>query len=86
MLFVYTVYHMPKNGPDTESSRRVHREVKARAARTGMDLSGYLLCEAERIASLPPVEEALARIAALPETGLSESPAEAVRAIREGAG
>ena len=68
-----------RNVPD-----EVHREVKARAARAGMSLSDYLLREAERIVSLPPVEEVLARIAALPETELSESPAEAVRAIREG--
>lgn len=75
---------MPKmiriwNVPD-----EVHREVKARAARAGMSLSDYLLREAERIVSLPPVEDVLARIAAFPETELSESPAEAVRAIREG--
>lgn len=78
------VNHMPKmirirNVPD-----EVHREVKARAARAGMSLSDYLLREAERIVSLPPVEDVLARIAAFPETELSESPAEAVRAIREG--
>ncbi len=70
---------MPKNVPD-----EVHREVKARAARPGMSLSDYLLREVERIVSLPPVEDVLARIAALPETELSESLAEAVRAIREG--
>lgn len=79
-----TVNRMPKmiqirNVPD-----EVHREVKARAARAGMSLSDYLLREVERVVSLPPVEEVLARIAALPETELSESPAEAVRAEREG--
>lgn len=68
-----------RNVPD-----EVHREVKARAARAGMSLSDYLLREVERIVSLPPVEDVLARLTSLPETELSESPAEAVRAEREG--
>lgn len=68
-----------RNVPD-----EVHRKVKARAASAGMSLSDYLLREVERIVSLPPVEDVLARIAARPETELSESPAEAVRAMREG--
>ena len=68
-----------RNVPD-----EVHREVKARAASAGMSLSDYLLREVERIVSLPPVEDLPARLASLPETELSESPVEAVRAIRGG--
>lgn len=60
----------------------VHREVKARAARAGMSLSDYLRREVERLVEVPPIEEVLARLAALERPRLSESPAEAVRAER----
>lgn len=78
-----TLAHMPKmiqirNVPD-----ELHREAKARAARAGMSLSGYLLRELERTLAQPTTEELLARIAAWEPPELSETPAEAIRAERE---
>ncbi|MYA20231.1 MAG: hypothetical protein F4Z25_08230 [Chloroflexi bacterium] len=67
-----------RNVPD-----ELHREAKVRAARAGMTLSGYLLRELERTLAEPTMEELLARIAAWEPPELSESPAEAVRAIRD---
>lgn len=67
-----------RNVPD-----ELHREVKARAARAGMTLSDYLLREVERITATPPVEEVLERFATKVRPGLSETPAEAVRAERD---
>ena len=77
------VVHMSKmiqilNVPD-----ELHREAKVRAARAGMSLSGYLLRELERTLAQPTMEELLERIAAWEPPELSESPAEAVRAIRD---
>ena len=78
-----TLAHMSKmiqirNVPD-----ELHREAKVRAARAGMSLSSYLLRELERTLSQPTMEELQARIAAWGPPELSESPAEAVRAIRD---
>ena len=78
-----TLTHMSKmiqirNVPD-----ELHREAKVRAARAGMSLSGYLLRELERTLAQPTMEELLERIAAWEPPELSESPAEAVRAIRD---
>ena len=67
-----------RNVPDA-----VHREAKVRAARAGLSLSDFLLRELEQTLSVPPVEAVLARIAGRSGPGLSESPAEAVRAERE---
>ena len=67
-----------RNVPD-----ELHREAKVRAARAGMSLSGYLLRELERTLAEPTMEELLARIAAREQPELSESSAEAVRAIRD---
>ena len=67
-----------RNVPD-----ELHREAKVRAARAGMSLSGYLLRELERTLAGPTMEELLARIAAREQPELSESSAEAVRAIRD---
>jgi len=67
-----------RNVPD-----ELHREAKVRAARAGMSLSGYLLRELERTLAQPTMEELLARIAARKQPRLSETSAEAVRAIRD---
>ncbi len=67
-----------RNVPD-----ELHREAKVRAARAGMSLSGYLLRELERTLAQPTTEELLARIAARKQPRLSETSAEAVRAIRD---
>lgn len=62
----------------------MHRELKARAARAGMTLSQYLLQEIATILQRPPLDEVLARIRSKSPVELSESPADAVRAVREG--
>jgi plasmid stability protein len=77
------VKHMSKmiqirNVPDG-----VHREVKARAARAGMSLSDFLLREVERVVETPPPEDVLARLTQRERPHLSETPAEAIRAVRD---
>jgi antitoxin FitA len=67
-----------RNVPD-----EVHRELKVRAARSGMSLSEFLLREVERIIELPPIDVVLARLAGRERPRLSETPAQAVRAERE---
>lgn len=62
----------------------LHRRLKARAALAGMSLSDYLLKEIEQIAERPTVEELRARLHSRLPVATSLSPAEAVRAEREG--
>lgn len=66
-----------RNVPD-----ELHREAKARAAMAGMTLSDYLLREIERTLSLPTVDELLARLEKMPSPDITESPADALRAVR----
>lgn len=66
-----------RNVPD-----ELHREAKARAARAGMTLSDYLLREIERALSLPTVDELLERLEKMPSPDITESPADALRAVR----
>lgn len=78
------VMHMPRmiqirNVPDD-----LHRKLKLRAVAAGMTLSDFLLREVAQIAERPPVEELLARIRSRPPATLSETPAEAIRAERDG--
>lgn len=68
-----------RNVPDA-----LHRRLKARAALAGMSLSDYLLAEIRQTAERPTVEELRARLHSLPRTTLSVSPADAVRAERDG--
>lgn len=68
-----------RNVPD-----RLHRKLKARAALKGMSLSDYLLAEMSRTAERPTTEEIRCRLEKKPPVTLSESPAEAVRAERDG--
>ena len=68
-----------RNVPDA-----LHRRLKSRAALAGMSLSDYLLSEIREAAERPTVEELRARLKSRPELKLSISPAEAVRAEREG--
>lgn len=67
-----------RNVPDD-----LHREVKARAARSGLSLSDYLLREVERIVATPPLEEVLGRFANRTRPELTETPVEALRRERE---
>lgn len=61
----------------------VHRKLKARAADRGTSLSEYLRQELERIAEAPTLKELRERVAQREPVALSETAAEAVRAIRE---
>jgi len=67
-----------RNVPD-----ELHRHLKSRAALSGMSLSDYLLREIHQIADRPTLDELRARLNQYPETALTVSPAEAVRAERD---
>jgi plasmid stability protein len=62
----------------------LHRRLKARAAMAGMSLSDYLLDEIRRVAERPTVEELRARLERRPAAVPALSPAQAVRAERDG--
>lgn len=67
-----------RNVPDA-----LHRRLKSRAALAGMSLSDYLLSELRQVAERPTLDELRARLHSRPETNLSVSPADAVRAERD---
>jgi len=62
----------------------LHRKVKARAALAGMSLSDYLMAEMRRTAERPTVAEIRQRLAARAPVAPAVSPADAVRAERDG--
>ena len=62
----------------------LYRRLEARAAEAGMSLSDFLLKEIHEMAEQPTLAEMRARLARLPPVDLSESPADAVRAERDG--
>ena len=62
---------------------RLHRKLKARAAREGTSLSEYLLREIEYLADLPTPEEMKARLAGRSRVDVHPSPAEMVSAERD---
>jgi antitoxin FitA len=68
-----------RNVPD-----ELHRLLKSRAAVAGMSLSDYLLQELRQLAERPTLEEFRARLKERPEVTLSVSPAEVIRAERDG--
>ncbi len=61
----------------------LHRRLKSRAALAGMSLSDYLLSEVRKVAVQPTLEEMLVRLRTRPETQLSESAADILRAERD---
>lgn len=61
----------------------LHRRLKARAALEGQSMSEYVLRELRRSLDIPTRQEMLERIAALDRVAVTESPADAVRAIRD---
>jgi plasmid stability protein len=67
-----------RNVPDA-----LHRELKVRAARTGMTLSDYLLAELQALAARPTMREWLARSEGWAPVETRESPAAAIAAERE---
>ncbi|HEX5852260.1 MAG TPA: hypothetical protein VFY36_04130 [Solirubrobacteraceae bacterium] len=66
-----------RNVPDA-----LHRDLKVRAARTGMTLSDYLLDELRALAVRPTMQEWLARSETWGQVETGESPAEVLAAER----
>lgn len=67
-----------RNVPD-----ELHRTLKARAARAGMTLSGYLLCEIEQIAEKPTLSEMMERLRNQEPIELDEPPSAIIRRARD---
>jgi antitoxin FitA len=67
-----------RNVPD-----QLHRELKARAARSGMTLSDYLLAEIRDLAVRPTMREWLDRTSRLEPVEVGMTPSEAIHAERE---
>jgi plasmid stability protein len=67
-----------RNVPET-----VHRDLTARAARSGMTLSDYLLDVIRKATERPEPDLLLKRLRERAPVYTSETPAEAVRAERE---
>jgi plasmid stability protein len=68
-----------RNVPDA-----LHRKLKARAALAGMSLSEYILAELKRSLERPTRQEFLDKLAQRTQVKLKTSPADAVRAERDG--
>jgi plasmid stability protein len=66
-----------RNVPDA-----LHRELKVRAAQTGMTLSNYLLAELQALAVRPTMREWLARSEGWAPVEAGEPPAAAIAAER----
>ncbi|MBO0764747.1 MAG: hypothetical protein J2P50_09185 [Hyphomicrobiaceae bacterium] len=66
-----------RNVPDD-----LHRRLKARAAMAGMSLSDYLLKQIRAVAERPTMEELQARLATRSRVEPTESPVDAIRALR----
>jgi len=62
----------------------LHNELKARAAKVHTSLSEYLLSELHELAGRPTRQELLARLARLSPVDVEASPAELLRAERDG--
>ena len=67
-----------RNVPET-----LHRELKARAARTGMTLSDFLLDLIRKAAERPEPDALLKRLRERAPVYPSETPAQALRSERE---
>jgi antitoxin FitA len=61
----------------------LHRTLKARAARTGISLSSYLLAELRQIAERPTMDEFRERLEKRERVVLPEPAARAVRRTRD---
>jgi len=67
-----------RNVPDA-----LHRQLKARAALTGLSLSEFLVREVRKIAEQPTAEEMLERLRQREHYGGKVSPTQALRAERD---
>ena len=61
-----------------------HRRLKARAAMEGMSMSDYILREVGKALERPTRQEVLARLRAREVRQLESSPADVIRAERDG--
>ena len=61
----------------------LHRVLKSRAALAGMSLSDFLLGELREVAGRPTMDELRERLRSRPESTLSVSPVDAIRAERD---
>ena len=77
-LFHMAIMIQIRNVPDA-----LHRQLKSRAALSGMSLSDYLLSEIRQAAERPTMEELRARLERRAASSLSVAPADVVRAERE---
>jgi len=62
----------------------LHRKLKARAAMEGLSLSEYLIREIRQLAEKPTMSEMMERLAHRTPVNLKTSPAETIRALRDG--
>lgn len=67
-----------RNVPD-----EIHRQIKARAALSGMSMSEFILRELNKSLDRPTRSELLQRVAALPSLALDPSPAALIREERD---
>jgi plasmid stability protein len=67
-----------RNVPD-----ELHRQVKARAALSGMSMSEFILRELKRVIERPSREEVLDRLARLPGVEVEPPPSDLVRRERD---
>lgn len=67
-----------RNVPDD-----LHRTLKARAAKTGMTLSDYLLSEIEIVARKPTMKEWLEKVSRDEPVEVDEPPEEIIRRMRD---
>ena len=67
-----------RNVPD-----ELHRKLKARAAREGTTLSGYLLSEIEQVAEKPTLRELMERLKHDEPVEVDEPPEVTIRRLRD---
>ncbi len=78
------VAHMPKMIQIRHVPDRLHRRLTARAAAAGMNLSDYLRSELEQVCAQLTPAEVRERLRELEPVNLRESPAQTIRAMRDG--
>ena len=67
-----------RNVPD-----ETHKKLKARAAAAGVSMSDYILKDITKLAERPTEEEWRKKLAELRPMKLTETPAQAIRAMRD---
>ena len=78
------VAHMPKMIQIRHVPDRLHRRLTARAAAAGMSLSDYLRAELEQVSAQLTPAEVRDRLSELEPVNVRESPAQTIRAMRDG--